>query len=176
MARVGRIARAHGNRGQVIVDPDTDFPDDRFKVDSIVFVRNGSAIEPKRIVASRFQRGRPILTLDGVDTMDAAEALAGAELRVDVETLRPLPSGTFYQHDLIGCAVETPEGMAIGVVTRVEGSGAGSRLVVQGRSGAEVLIPLAEEIVTAVHLGGRRIVVNPIDGLLDLNATRRQQF
>ena len=108
--------------------------------------------------------------------MDAAEALAGAELRVDVEALQPLPSGAFYQHDLIGCTVETPDGIAIGVVTGVEGGPAGSRLLVQGRRGDEILIPLAEEIVAAVHLGGRRIVVNPIEGLLDLNAPRRQEF
>jgi 16S rRNA processing protein RimM len=175
MARVGRVARAHGNRGQLIVDPDTDFPEDRFKPDSIVFVRNGDAVEPRRIVASRFHRGRPILTLEGVDTMNAAETLAGAELRVDVEALQPLPAGAFYQHDLIGCAVETAEGIRIGIVTGVEGGASGSRLVVQGSRGDEILIPLAEEIV-AVHLAGRRIVVNAMEGLLDLNSPRRQRF
>ena len=82
----------------------------------------------------------------------------------------------FYQHDLIGCAVETPEGMAIGIVESVEGSGEGSRLVVKTRRGAEILIPMTEAIVVGVHLAARRILVQPPDGLLDLNVTRKQQF
>ena len=174
MVLVGRIARAHGNRGQVIVDPETDFLEERFKAGSIVFVRRGDAVEPLRMTAARFHRGRPIIALEGVDTMDAAEALAGAELRVDVQALQPLPPGTFYQHDLIGCSVETTEGVAIGNVTSVNGTGAGSRLVVERRGGGEILIPLAEEICVGVHLGARRIVVKLLDGLLDLNVTRKQ--
>ena len=175
MAMVGRIARAHGNRGQVIVDPETDFPEERYKPGSVVFVRRNDAVEPLTITSARFHRGRPIVALAGVDTMNAAEALAGAELRIDVGTLQPLPSGTFYQHDLVGCAVETPDGVAIGTVASVEGAGRGSRLVVHGRNGGEILIPLAEEIC-GVHLGARRIVVQPLDGLFDLNVTRKQKF
>ena len=44
--------------------------------------------------------------------MNAAEALAGLELRVPVERLAPLPAGTFYRHDLVGCRVETRDGRA----------------------------------------------------------------
>ena len=182
MALVGRIARAHGIRGQVIVNPDTDFLEERYKPGSVVYTwrddRQGepAGIEPLKITAARFQRGRPILALAGIETMDAAEALAGAELRVDAGALQPLPPGSFYRHELVGCAVETPEGMAIGSVASVDGSGVCSRLVVQGPGGREILIPLAEEIVVGVHLAARKIVVQPPDGLLDLNLTRRQRI
>jgi 16S rRNA processing protein RimM len=182
MALVGRIARAHGNRGQVVVDPETDFLEERYKPGSIVYVRREDrpgqpgGIEPLRIAAARFHRGRPILALEGIETMNAAEELAGAELRIDAGALQPLPPGSFYQHDLIGCAVETPEGIAIGTVISVDGAGASSRLVVHGLASSEILIPLAEEIVVGVHLAARKIVVQPPDGLLDLNVTRRQKF
>jgi 16S rRNA processing protein RimM len=179
MVLVGCIARAHGNRGQVIVDPETDFPEERYKPGSVVYVRRdekSAAVEPLTITAVRFHRGRPIIALEGVDTMNAAEELAGSELRVSTDALQPLPPGTFYQHDLVGCAVETPEGMAIGTVTSVEGAGVGSRLVVQGRGGAEILIPMTEAIVVGVHLAARRILVQPPDGLLDLNVTRKQKL
>jgi 16S rRNA processing protein RimM len=178
MALVGRIARAHGNRGQVIVNPDTDFPEDRYKPGSVVYVRrnDGSAIEPLTIGAVRFHRGRPVIALEGVDTMSAAEELAGCELRIETSALQPLPSGTYYHHDLVGCDVETTEGITIGSVERVEGDGAGSRLLVKGRSGAEILIPLIDAIVVGVHMAARKIVVQPPDGLLDLNVTRKQRF
>lgn len=169
MAVVGRIARAHGNRGQVIVNPETDFPEERYKAGSVVHIRRGGAVEPMTITAARFQRGRPIIALGGIDTIDAAEALAGAELRVDAEALHPLPAGTFYQHDLVGCMVETTEGIPVGTVQRVERSGGGSQLVVQNQRGQEILIPLVEHICVGVHLGARTIVVKPLEGLLDLN-------
>lgn len=174
MAVVGRIARAHGNRGQVVVDPETDFPETRFKAGSVLQVRRRDTIESLTIEHVRFHRGRPIIGLAGVDTMDAAEALAGAELRVDPDTLHALPAGSFYQHDLIGCWTETPDGRRIGRVTSVEGSAAGSRLVVQGGSG-EILIPLAEGICVSVDVAARKIVVEPPEGLLDLNVTKPQR-
>ena len=175
MAVVGRIARAHGNRGQVIVDPETDFPDERFRAGSVLHIRRAGAIEPLTVETVRFHRGRPIIGIAGVGTMDAAEALAGTELRVDVEALQPLPAGMFYRHDLIDCAVETPRGEPIGLVTAVEGDAAGSRLIVRSREG-EILIPLAEGICIAVDVPAKRIVVEPPPGLLDLNVTKRQKF
>ena len=176
MVLVGRIARAQGHRGQVIVDPATDFPEERYKPGSTVYIHRGGAVEPLVITAARFHRGRPVIALEGVDTMNAAEDLAGSELRVAVDALHPLPPGRFYEHDLIGCTVETTGGLAVGVVTKVEGGGDGSRLVVQGRGADEILIPMTDAIVTGVHLAARRIVVQPPDGLLDVNVTRRQKF
>jgi len=174
MVLVGRVARSHGNRGQVIVDPATDFPEERFKQGSVLLTQRGGVIEALTVESVRFHRGRPIIGLAGVATMDAAEALAGSELRIDAEALQPLPPGLFYRHDLIGCSVETPRGESIGVVTGVEGDGAGSRLIVPSGSGGEVLIPLAEGICLEVDTARRKIVVEPPDGLLDLNITKRR--
>ena len=175
MVLVGRIARAHGNRGQVIVDPATDFPDERFKPGSLLSLLRNGAIERVEVESVRFHRGRPIVGFAGIGTMDAAEALAGKELRVSVDALQSLPDGSYYHHDLIGCSVETPRGEPIGRVKAVEGDGVGSRLVVE-RPDGDVLIPMAEGICTAVDIAARRIVVAPPDGLLDLNATKRQRF
>ena len=62
------------------------------------------------MTTARFHRGRPVIGIAGVETMNDAETLAGLELRVPVERLAALPSGTFYRHDLIGCRVETHDG------------------------------------------------------------------
>jgi 16S rRNA processing protein RimM len=100
--------------------------------------------------------------------MNDAGALAGLELRVPVEELEPLPEGTFYHHDLVGCQVVTGGGDAVGTVEGVEGSVAGSRLVVAGARG-EILIPLASDICRTIDVQGRKIVIDPPEGLLDLN-------
>ena len=89
---VGRVARAHGNRGQVIVNPETDFPDERFRVGGRAAGRSRSATA-RRIREVRFQQGRPIIALDGIETMNDAEALAGAELKVPAAPAGSLPEG-----------------------------------------------------------------------------------
>jgi 16S rRNA processing protein RimM len=168
MAAVGRIARAHGIRGQVIVNLDTDFPEERFQPGAELFVQRDRHVEPLTITTVRFQQGRPVLGLRGVDDMNAAVALAGIELRVPREWLATLPAGTFYRHDLIGCEIETNDGRRIGVVSAVEGDSGGSRLVVDTPRG-ELLVPLAAEICPTIDPAARRIVIAPPEGLLELN-------
>jgi len=164
---VGKIARAHGNKGEVIVDLETDFAEDRFRAGNVLVVeQTGHAVE-RRIQSVRFQRGRPIVALDGILTMTDAEALAGAELKMPASALAPLPGNTYYRHDLVGCDVKDTAGRAIGRVTDVEGPLEQSRLVVAGDRG-EILIPMVDEICVRVDPIGRVIVVDPPDGLLEL--------
>jgi 16S rRNA processing protein RimM len=168
MALVGRIARAHGIRGQVIVNAETDFPDERFQAGAELFIERGGKVEPIRLSTVRFQHDRPVIGIEGVATMDEAQALAGCELRVPADRLAALPSGVFYRHDLVGCRVETRAGATVGVVQDVQGTPGRSRLVVDGAPG-EILIPLVPEICIAVDLATRRIVIDPPEGLLDVN-------
>ena len=168
MALVGRIARAHGIRGQVIVNPETDFPDERFQPGAELFIERNGQVETLTVTTARFHRQRPVIGIAGVETMNDAASLAGRELRVPVERLAALPAETFYRHDLIGCRVETRDGTAIGVVRDVEGTLTGSRLVVDGERG-EVLIPLVAPICTEVDPAAKRIVIDPPAGLIEVN-------
>jgi 16S rRNA processing protein RimM len=174
MAVVGRIARAHGIRGQVIVNPETDFLEQRFYAGALMFLgRNAADCRQVSLTAARFQNGRPVIAIDGIAGMDAAIALAGSELRVPAADLPALPEGTYYRHDLVGCTVETADGTIIGEVAAVEGAGVESRLAVNGAHG-EVLIPLAAQICTTIDPANRRIVIAPPDGLLELNVRERK--
>jgi 16S rRNA processing protein RimM len=171
MALVGRIARAHGHRGQVIVNPETDFPDDRFQPGAELFIERRGTVEPLTLTMVRFQRGRPVVGIRGVETMNDAQAMAGLELRVPLEALRALPAGTFYRHDLIGCRVETRAGTLVGIVEDVEGGAGGSRLIVVDAGGrGEVQIPLVADICPVIDPAAKRIVIDPPEGLLDANA------
>ena len=164
---VGRVARAHGNKGQVIVNPETDFAQERFARGNVLVVeQRGTAIE-RTITAVRFQDGRPIIALDGIATMNEAEALAGAELKMPASALGPLPRRTYYRHDLVGCEVKDTAGRVIGRVAGVEGPLERSRLVVDGERG-EVLIPMVEGICVSVDPGRKLILVDPPEGLLEL--------
>jgi 16S rRNA processing protein RimM len=79
------------------------------------------------------------------------------------------PDGEFYHDALIGCRVETTAGKEVGTVSRVEGPRGMSILVVKGEGAREVLVPLAEAICPVIDPAARRIVIDPPEGLLDLN-------
>lgn len=164
---VGRVARAHGNRGQVIVNPETDFPDERFVAGSTLIVELAGRTTERRIASVRFHQGRPVIGFEGVENMDDAGALAGAELKVPAASLAPLPPGTYYRHDLVGCEVRTTEGEVVGKVTDVEGPLERSRLVI-ARQGGEVMVPMVDTICVSVDPAAKVIVVDPPKGLLDV--------
>jgi 16S rRNA processing protein RimM len=173
MVLVGRIARPHGIRGQVVVNPETDFVDERFRVGATLHTRGEAGEETLTISAVRVQGGRPVVGFEGFARIEDVERLAGQELRVPEEALQALEPGSYYHHQLVGCAVETVQGERIGDVERVEGGVGGSRLVVGGRRG-EILVPMAAEICVEIDVAAKRIRINPPDGLLDLNEVRHR--
>jgi 16S rRNA processing protein RimM len=168
MAVVGTIARPHGIRGQVFVNPETDFPEERFRPGATLYVRRGGRVEPVTVSTFRMQQARPVIGLDGVTDMDAARELGGLEFRVPVEALVTLRDGMFYHHDLVGCLVVTTAGLEVGTVSGVEGDAANTRLVVTA-DGGDVLIPLVLHICTEIDPKARRIVIAPPEGLIELN-------
>ena len=173
MVLVGTVARPHGLRGHVVINAQTDFPEERFRPGAALWIEEAPE-RPLIVASARVQNRRPIVGFVGVDRVEQAEALAGRELRIPEQALQPLPAGQFYHHQLVGCAVVGRDGVAIGDVVRVE-DGAGGSLLVVTAGAQEVLIPLAEEICTTIDVGQRRIEVTLPEGLLELNETRRSR-
>jgi 16S rRNA processing protein RimM len=168
MVLVGRIARPHGIRGHVIVTPETDFVDERFRTGATFWTRSDRGDETLTVNAARVQNGRPVIGFEGFTRIEDVERLAGLDLRVPEDTLQPLAEGAYYVHDLVGCAVETVSGERVGEVLRVDGGAGASVLSIRGPRG-EVLVPLAADICIEVDVAGRRIRINPPEGLLELN-------
>jgi 16S rRNA processing protein RimM len=172
---VGRVARPHGIRGQVIVNPDTDFVAERFHTGARLQTRVAGRDDVLTIVDARVEGRRPILAFEGYDSVEAASVLAGAELRVPESALQPLPDGSYYLHQLVGCRVETADGALLGTVLRVDGGAAAAVLVVAGERG-EVLVPLAREICVEIDVEARVIRVKMPEGLLELNDTNASKL
>jgi 16S rRNA processing protein RimM len=169
MVLVGRVARTHGIRGQVIVSPETDFIEDRFQTGATLWCRTARGDEQLTVASMRVQNGRPVVGFEGFARIEDVERLAGAELRIPEALLQPLAEGSYYLHQLTGCVVETVSGRQVGPVVRVEGGASGSLLVIDGARG-EVLIPLVTEICVEIDVAAKRIRIDPPEGLLELNA------
>lgn len=168
LVRVGRLARPHGLAGHLVIDPDTDFLEDRFQVGREVFALEGATPRALRFRSVRFHQGRPIVSFEGIESIEAAEALGRGDLRMADETFAPLPEHAWFRHDLVGCDVVTVGGETVGRVTRVDGPMEASVLTVEGPRG-EVLVPFVGPICRDIAPAERRIVIDPPEGLLDLN-------
>jgi len=169
MIVVGHIVRPHGLRGDVVVEPQTDFPEERFEAGRTVYARAAGRVAALVVRAARPHRGRLLVAFEGIESIEQAEAIGRGEVRILPADMRPLPPGRFYHHELAGCDVVLRSGERIGRVAGVEGTGDACRLVVRGVRG-ELLVPLAEPICVTIDPAARRIVVVPPEGLLDLNA------
>jgi 16S rRNA processing protein RimM len=156
---IGRVVKPQGRHGEVLVHPLSDRPD-RFPALEKAFVTGpGDEAREVRVTSSWPHRGRHVLKLEGVDSIDEAERLRDRELRIAEEELAPLPEGSFYHHQLMGLRVADGAGDDVGVVEDVMETGAGAPiLVIRGAEG-ETLVPLAVDFVKTVDLAGARIVI-----------------
>ena len=171
---IGVVARTHGNRGEVVVNPETDFPEERFHPGAQLMARaRDGGPSTLEVATMRMHQGRPVILFKGITSMNDAELLAGTELRVaeDAAAAELLEPGEYYHRDLIGCAVVTESGEEIGQVTAVDDDHGQTRLIVRSRR-SEVMIPLADAICT-VDIAAKRITVRPPEGLLEVNGEWR---
>src|SRR6188474_2918469 len=143
---VAHIARAWGNKGEVTADLLTDFPE-RFDDLAGVTLRRGAEERAAEIERHWFHKGRVVLKFAGVDSISDAERLAGFDVLVADDEVYELPEGEdlYYDFDLIGCLVQTPEGESVGTVESVMRPGGGDLLRVRTSGGREVLIPFVDE-------------------------------
>jgi 16S rRNA processing protein RimM len=155
---VGRVVKPQGRHGEVAVEPFSD-REDRFPTLRRAFVpAAGGEAREVRVERCFAHKHRFVLKLAGIDSIDAAETLRGAELRIAESELQALPEGSYYYHQLTGLQVDDEQGTAIGVVESVMETGADARvLVVRGPEG-ETLLPFAAAFVRSVDLAGGRIV------------------
>jgi 16S rRNA processing protein RimM len=113
-------------------------------------------------------KGREVLKFSGIDTISSAETLIGCWVSIPAEKAVPLPQGVYFDHELIGCAVQDARGTRFGVVRDVLHF-AGNSLLVVTDSNREQLIPIAESICTRISVEEKSIIVDPPEGLMDLD-------
>ncbi len=168
---VGRVVKAHGIGGEVVVEIRTDDPADRFAPGTTLRAKKPRAEGEERsyrVTQAREHGGRLLVRLAGVEDRDTADALRGSLFVVDSDDLPPIDEpDTYYDHQLEGLHVRTTTGQDVGVVAEVLHTAAGELLAVRRDSG-EVLVPFVSAIVTSVSLDDGLVEIDPPDGLLDL--------
>jgi len=157
---VGRVVKPQGRHGEVAVEPLSDRPD-RFPTLRRAFVpAPGGGAREVRVLRCWPHKGRFVLAIEGVSTIDEAETLRGLELRIEENDLAVLPEGSYYHHQLRGLRVEDEAGTEMGVVDDVVETGAEARVLVVRGSEGETLLPFAADFVRVVDLARGRLVAH----------------
>ena len=168
LVAVGRIVRTQGRRGEVRVTPLTDAPERLAELRECWLVPPTHG-ERRDVEAVWFQGRVPVLKLSGSETMTEAQALVGRLVTIPRSAVRQLPPDHYYAFDLVGCAVETPEGVGLGTITEVLAGPEHDYWTVQQGDRAWPL-PAVAAIVERVDLAARRVVARPPEGLVELDA------
>ena len=168
---VGRVAKAHGVTGEIVVDVRTDDPLDRFAPGNTLRGK-ASRGRPERyfvVETVREHSGRLLVRLSDVGDRDTADGLRGTLFVVESDDLPPITEpDEFYDHQLEGLRVRTLEGTEVGVVSEVLHTAGTELLAVKAPTGAEILVPFVAAIVTSVSLDEGVIYIDPPLGLLNL--------
>jgi len=164
---LGKVAATHGIRGQLAVVPFSGEFSTILSLRTVILRGPDDRTESFEVTRAAVHRNRVLLTLKGFTNINEVLHLVGRELLARRDQFPPLEEGEFYWCDLIGLAVTTREGKALGRIAEIIATGSNDVYVVRGGD-KEYLIPALEEIVDSVDLNQGIMTVSPPEGLLDL--------
>ncbi len=169
--RIGRVARAHGLRGELEIR--LDWSNSRALLDAerlILGLPDGRS-ELRTIAGTRQTPKGVLIRLEGVDDRDAAEARSGASVSVLRGDLPPLEAGEYYLCDLVGLAVSGPEG-PLGRVIEIQMYPSVDAIVIEAPGGGRFEQPLLAEWLERVDVAGGVVTLRTLDGLLELPSVK----
>lgn len=170
LVQVGFIFRPHGVRGELKINPETSSPDQFERFEQIWVGPNEHGASPYVPTSVRYQQTKRgttvILQLDGVDSRERAEAITKQSLFVPAEVLE-VDDDELMLHNLVDLDVVSTTDERIGVVEDVLEHPAHITLTIRRTDGREAMIPFVADFVHDVDLDAGRLVVTPIEGLLD---------
>jgi 16S rRNA processing protein RimM len=178
---LARIRRPQGRKGEVFADILTDFPEKFAERRRLWLVGDPESPRAKshpapleaELLAHWLHKGGIVLHFAGIDSISAAETLAGLIVAIPVAERAALSEDEVYIGDLVGCALVDVAGESPVLVGEIEdvdrSAGPVALLVVRGAEG-EVLIPFAKSYLRTLDLPGKRVEMALPEGLADLNA------
>jgi 16S rRNA processing protein RimM len=159
---VGFLRRAHGVRGEIIMDLHTDFPE-RLQSGRKLYV--GEDYKPMALVGTRPHAKGMLVKFKGVETPEAAGMFRNQWVYVKAADVPALPEGQIYQHELLGFAVVDENGHRLGEMVEIIETGANDVYVVKEESGKEILLPAIPPVILEIDADRRLMRVHLLEGL-----------
>lgn len=167
MFSIGKVIKVHGIKGEVKVKQITDFIERFHKGATVYLIDEDNVALELEIDGFRTQGEILLIHFSGYDTIESVEHMRGLTLKVKEEQLTELEENEFYYYEIIGCKVYTVAGQEIGVIDSILSPGANDVWIMKDKQQKEILIPYIEDIVKEVDVENKRIVIEPMEGLLE---------
>ncbi len=168
---VGKIVNTQALRGEVRVMATTDFPEERFKIGATLAIFNGNKlVETVEVDGHRLHKNFNLLHFKGKDNINDVEKFKGFDLKVagTEREADELDENEFYYDDIIGLEVYTTDEIYLGKVREITSLPSNDVWAIQRpNKGKDILIPYIEDIVLEIDLDDNRVVIDPMDGLID---------
>ncbi|MGH2079028.1 ribosome maturation factor RimM [Aerococcus urinaeequi] len=168
---VGKIVNTQALRGEARVMATTDFPEERFKIGAILAIFNGNKlVETVEVDGHRLHKNFNLLHFKGKDNINDVEKFKGFDLKVagTEREADELDENEFYYDDIIGLKVYTTDEIYLGKVREITSLPSNDVWAIQRpNKGKDILIPYIEDIVLEIDLDDNRVVIDPMDGLID---------
>ncbi|MCD8510826.1 MAG: ribosome maturation factor RimM [Bacillus sp. (in: Bacteria)] len=167
---VGKIVNTHGIRGEVRVISRTDFPERRYATGNTLYIQTASGEHlPVTVASWRQHKQFDLLTFEGYENVNEVEQFKGSLLQIHQTALGDeLEEGEFYYHEIIGAQVFTVAGEELGKIKEILSPGANDVWVIQRNGpGKDILIPYIKEVVKEVSIADKKVIIQPMEGLLD---------
>lgn len=158
LIQVARVAGAFGVRGEVRI---TTFTEDPMALAAFKALVRQDGSPGLTLTSARPVKGGVVARAKEIETREQAEAARGLTLFIPREALPAPEEDEFYLADLIGAAVETPDGERLGEVKSVQDFGAGDLLEVQPPSGPSWWLPFTRDNVPEVRLAEGKLIAVP---------------
>lgn len=163
---IGHISRVRGLKGEMVVIPLTDDPHRFEKLQRVTLSKeeNSSEFRVERVWASA---GKVLLKLREVGNPEEARRWVGGFVEIENDQLVKLPQGRYFVFDIVGLEVFTILGQRMGKVKEVISLPANDVYLVEGE-GKQYDIPAIKRVVKKIDLDKKKMIIDPIEGLLDL--------
>jgi 16S rRNA processing protein RimM len=159
---VGFLRRAHGVRGEMIMDLHTDFPE-RLRSGRKLFVGDGH--KPMTLSGARPHAKGMLVKLKGIETPEDAGLFRNQWVYVKATDVPALPEGKIYQHELFGFKVVDENDHLLGELVEIIETGANDVYVVKDEAGKEILLPAIPSVILELDADRRLMRVHLLEGL-----------
>lgn len=163
------MRNVHGLKGELVIEPMTDAPDEIFSPGRRLFAGNARGQvkgDPVEILGARPFKGGFIVKLAGIEDRNEAELWRERYFLVDISETSALEEGQVYLHELEGMRVDLATGEMVGKVIGLYELPQGLILDVSREEKGTVMIPY-DRVVTRVDREARVLTIDPPEGLLD---------
>ena len=164
---IGRITGTHGIKGLLKVYSYSGNIESLQSAKTAFLKGKDGLLREYAVKSVSAYAGGFILGLNEFSDINQVLSMAGSELCLKRSQLPVPDEDEYYWRDLIGLTVHTDQGVELGTLVDIFETGSSDIYVVRGDS-KEYLIPAIADVIAHVDITGKKMIITPLDGLLDL--------